>query len=201
MNKILVVGGLAVAAASSHAILVIDPTPGRLTGTENVLFNVSGLIASGPLVQGILNNSEVTVDFFGAGEDLTTPPGGQARVTALDGTFTALTTAMTDPGLGIIAYQFDVNAKTSGDLTVDLYMGNSVAATGTFAISAGGSNWFKIYGTEGEVLSKVTLTSTGQILDVRQNRIGAAPAPVPEPSAIVGLGIGLTLLLRRRFKK
>jgi len=201
MNKILLVAGLAAAAASSQAILVIDPTPGSLPGTENVLFNVPGLIATGPLVQGTLNSSDAIVDFFGATEDLTTPPGGQARVTALDGTLRMLTTAMTDPGLGIAAYQFDVNAKTSGDLTIDLYVGNAVAATGTFAISAGGSNWFKIYGTEGEVLSKVTLSSTGEILDVRQNRIGAAPAPVPEPSAIVGLGIGLTLLLRRRFKK
>lgn len=201
MNKILLVGGLAVAAASSQAILVIDPTPGSLPGTENVLFNEPGLIASGSLVQGILNESRVLVDFFEAGEDLTTPPGGQARVTALDGTFTLLTTAMTDPALGIIAYQFDVNAKTSGDLTIDLYVGSSVEATGTFAISAGGSNWFRIYGTEGEVLSKVTLSSTGEIMDVRQNRIGAAPAPVPEPSAIVGLGIGLAMLLRRRFKK
>lgn len=201
MNKILLVGGLAVAAASSQAILVIDPTPGSLPGVENVLFNEPGLVASGSLVQGILNESRVLVDFFEAGEDLTTPPGGQARVTALDGTFTMLTTAMTDPALGIIAYQFDVNAKTSGDLTIDLYIGNTVEATGTFAIAAGGSNWFRIYGTEGEVLSKVTLSSTGEIMDVRQNRIGAAPAPVPEPSAIVGLGIGLAMLLRRRFKK
>jgi hypothetical protein len=201
MNKILLVGGLAVAAANSHAIFVIDPTPGSLAGTENVLFNEVGLIATGSLVQGVLNDSRALVDFYGAGENLTTPPGGQARVTAVDGSFTMLTTAMTDPGLGIAAYQFDVNAKTNGNLTIDLYVGNSIAATGTFAISTSGSNWFRIYGTQGEVMTKVSMTSTGQISDVRQNRIGAAPAPVPEPSAIVGLGIGLTMLLRRRFKK
>jgi hypothetical protein len=201
MNKMLLVGGLAVAAANSHAIFVIDPTPGSLAGTENVLFYEVGLIATGSLVQGVLNDSRALVDFYGAGENLTTPPGGQARVTAVDGSFTMLTTAMTDPGLGIAAYQFDVNAKTNGNLTIDLYVGNSIAATGTFAISTSGSNWFRIYGTQGEVMTKVSMTSTGQISDVRQNRIGAAPAPVPEPSAIVGLGIGLTMLLRRRFKK
>jgi len=201
MNRILLVGGLAVAAANSYAALVIDPTPGNLPGTENVLFNEPGLIASGALVQGVLNQSALLVDFYGAGEDLTTPPGGQARVTALDGTFTMMTTAMTDPALGITGYQFNVNAKSSGDLTIGLYLANALVYSDTFAIVAGGENWFKVYGTEGESMSKVTLSSTSEIMDVRQNRIGAAPASVPEPSAIVGMGIGLAMLLRRRLKK
>lgn len=192
---------LAVASAGAQAILVIDPTPGNLPDTENVLFNVEGLIATGSLVQGILNTSEVIVDFYGAGEDLVTPPGGQARVASVDGLYTSLTTQMTDPSLGISAYQFNINAKEAGDVTIDLYMGGGVAFSGTFAIVAGGENWFKVYGTEGEVLDKVTMSSTGQIQDVRQNRIGAAPLPVPEPSALAGLGVGLALLLRRRMKK
>jgi hypothetical protein len=192
---------LAVAAAGAQAILVIDPTPGNLPGTENVLFNVGGLIPEGPLVQGILNTSEVIVDFSGAGEDLVTPPGGQARVASVDGLFTALTTQMNDPTLGIAAYQFNINADESGQVTVELYMGGGVAFSDTFNIDKGGSNWFKVYGTKGEVLDKVTLLSTAQLQDVRQNRIGAAPLPVPEPSALAGLGVGLALLLRRRMKK
>ena len=201
MNRLLTAACLAVAAAGAQAILVIDPTPGNLPGTENVLFNVGGLIPEGPLVQGILNTSEVIVDFSGASEDLVTPPGGQARVASVDGLFTALSTQMNDPTLGIAAYQFNVNAKSAGDVTVDLYMGGGVAFSGTFAVVAGGENWFKVYGTEGEVLDKVTLSSTADMLDVRQNRIGAAPLPVPEPSALAGLGVGLALLLRRRMKK
>lgn len=201
MNRLLTAACLAVAAAGANAVLVIDPTPGNLPDTENVLFNVGGLIAEGPLVQGILNTSEVFVDFYGAGEDLVTPPGGQARVTSVDGLFTALTTQMTDPALGIAAYQFNINAKEAGDVTIDLYVGGGVAFSGTFAIAAGGSNWFKVYGTKGEVMEKITLLSTGELQDVRQNRIGAAPAPVPEPSALAGLGVGLALLLRRRMKK
>jgi hypothetical protein len=201
VNKTILVAGLAVAAAGAQAILVIDPTPGNLPDTENVLFNEVGLIASGPLVQGILNQSGVLVDFFDAGEDLITPPGGQARVASLDKGFASVTTQMTDVGLGIIAYQFDVHAIDSGDITVDLYMGGGVAHSGTFAISENGSNWFKVYGTEGEVMDKIVLTHTGDIQDVRQNRIGAAPLPVPEPSALAGLGVGLALLLRRRMKK
>jgi hypothetical protein len=172
-----------------------------LPGTENVLFNVQGLLATGPVVQGILNTSEIKVDFFGAAEDLTTPPGGQARVASLDKGFTTVTTQMSDVGLGIFAYQFDVHAIDNGDLTVDLYMGGGLAHTGTFAISMNGSNWFKVYGTDGEVLDKVVLTHTGDMQDVRQNRIGAAPLPVPEPSALAGLGVGLAMLLRRRMKK
>ena len=142
VNRILTVTCLAVAAAGAQAILVIDPTPGNLPDTENVLFNVGGLIPEGPLVQGVLNSSEVIVDFFGAGEDLVTPPGGQARVASVDGLFTALTTQMNDPTLGIAAYQFNINAKEAGDVTIDLYMGGGVAFSGTFAIAAGGENWF-----------------------------------------------------------
>lgn len=201
MNRLLTAACLAVAAAGSQAALVIDPTPGNLPDTENVLFNVGGLIAEGPLVQGILNTSEVLVDFYGASEDLITPPGGQARVASVDGLFTALTTQMNDPTLGIAAYQFNINAKVSGDVTIDLYMGGGVALSGTFAVVAGGENWFKVYGTKGEVLEKITLLSTGELQDVRQNRIGAAPLPVPEPSALAGLGVGLAMLLRRRMKK
>lgn len=201
MNRLLTAACFAVVAAGAQAILVIDPTPGNLPGTENVLFNRQGLIASGPLVQGILIPSEVFVDFFGAGEDLATPPAGQARVTAADAMFTMLTTKMNDPTLGIAAYQFNINAKENGAVTIDLYMGGGIAHTGTFAVVAGGENWFKVYGTKGEVLDKVMLASTGELADVRQNRIGAAPAPVPEPSALAGLGVGLALLLRRRVKK
>lgn len=201
VNRLLTAACFAVAAAGAQAILVIDPTPGNLPDTENVLFNVGGLIPEGPLVQGVLNSSEVIVDFFGAGEDLVTPPGGQARVASIDGLFTMLTTQMDDPSLGISAYQFNINAKTAGDVTIDLHVAGGVALSGTFAVVAGGENWFKVYGTEGEVMDKVTLLSTAELQDVRQNRIGAAPLPVPEPSALAGLGVGLALLLRRRMKK
>ena len=201
MNKVILAAGFAVAATSSQAILVIDPTPGNLKNTENVLFNETGLIASGPLVQGILNQSAAIVDFYGAGEDLETPPGGQARVTGLDGALTELTVAMNDPTLNIAAYQLNVNAKVDCDLTIELLQFGSVVHTETFAVVSGGENWFKIYGTEGEVMSHVQFSATGEILDFRQNRLGAGPAPVPEPASIAALGVGLAMLLRRRMKK
>lgn len=201
MNKIFLACGVAVLAAGANAAWVIDPTPGSLAGTENVLFNEPGLLATGPMVQGILNNSKALVSFFGAGEDLTTPPGGQARVTALDGGLTALSTAMTDPTLGIAAYQFDINSKANGSVTLDIIVLGSVVHTGTFGIKGGGSNWFRIYGTAGETMNQLDFSSTVDMMDVRQNRIGAAPAPVPEPSVIAGLGVGLAMLLRRRLKK
>ncbi|MDQ2985577.1 MAG: PEP-CTERM sorting domain-containing protein [Armatimonadota bacterium] len=201
MNKVILASGLAAMAAGAQAMLIIDPTPGNLPGTENVLFNEGGLIATGPLVQGVISNSDTTVDFFGAGEDLETPPGGQARVTALDGALMALTTKMTDPTLGIAAYQLNINAKVNCDVTIDLYELGVITHTETFTVDSGGSNWFKIYGDAGEVMSQVSFTATGEVLDFRQNRIGAAPAPVPEPSALLGLGVGLAMLLRRRVKK
>ena len=201
MNKTILAAGLLAAAMSAQATLIIDPTPGNLPGTDNVLFNVQGLIATGPLVQGIINGTQMTVDFFDAGEDLTTPPGGQARVTAVDKGHMMMTTKMTDPTLGIAAYQFNINSAFSGDVTIDLYMNGVLEHSETFATAGGGENWFKVYGDAGEVMDMVKLTSTVDMQDVRQNRIGAAPLPVPEPSALAGLGIGLALLLRRRLKK
>ena len=201
MNKTILAAGLVATAMTAQATLIIDPTPGNLPGTDNVLFNIEGLIATGPLVQGIINGTENTVDFFGAGEDLTTPPGGQARVTAVDGGHTMMTTKMTDPTLGIAAYQFNINSKLAGEVTIDLYMNGFIEFSGVFALAGGGENWFKVYGDAGEVLDMVKLTSTVDMQDVRQNRIGAAPLPVPEPSALAGLGIGLAMLLRRRLKK
>ncbi|MDQ2985321.1 MAG: PEP-CTERM sorting domain-containing protein [Armatimonadota bacterium] len=201
MIKTLLVTGVAVAAAGANAALIIEPTPGNLPDTEIVLFNDPGLLEMGPVVEGILNQSRAIVEFRDAGEDLFTAAEGQARIEAVDGSFTALTTRMSDPSLGIAAYQFNINAIEDGSVEISLYEAGSVTLTESFAVKAAGENWFRIYGTDGEVMSQVSFSSSAEILDVRQNRIGAAPAPVPEPASIAALGIGLAMLLRRRTRK
>jgi hypothetical protein len=200
MTKTLAIGALAIAATGAQAILIIDPTPGKLLNTENVLFNSPGLILNGPIVQGALNKSEAVVNFYDAGEDLFADAMGQARIEAVDGSFNTLSVRMDDPGLGIAAYQFNVNALDDGDLTINLYEGSNLSLSESFSIDAAGANWFRIYGTKGEVLSRVTISSTSEIQSVGQNRIAAAPAPVPEPSSLVAIGLGLALLLRRRLR-
>src|SRR5688572_4195017 len=95
------------AVSSANAALVIDIEAGNIEGTENVLLNDTGLLSSGPVVQGLTNESMLIVDFFGAGEDLET---GKARVSATDGAFTMLSVGMNDPGLGLAAYEFNLDA-------------------------------------------------------------------------------------------
>jgi len=201
MIKTLSLGAVALAMGSAQAMLVIEPTPGKLLNTENVLFDAQGLILSGPMIQGALNKSGAVVDFYDAGEDLFADAMGQARIEAVDGSFTMLSVRMDDPELGIAAYQFNVNAIDDGDLTIELFeSGPTPSLSQVFSIDGAGENWFRIYATEGEVLSHVSISSTSEIQAVGQNRIAAVPAPVPEPSSLAAIGLGLVLLLRRRVR-
>ncbi len=187
----------AAAAAGANAALVIDTEAGNLFGTENVLLNNTGILSSGPVVQGITNETQLIVDFYGAGEDLET---GKARVQAIDGGFTMLSVGMNDPTLGLAAYEFNLDALGDGDVTISVYDHGVLSLTDTFSLNEQGPNRFRVYGTEGEAFSEVMISSTVELDSIRQNRVYAVPNPVPEPSGILALGLGLCALanLRRR---
>lgn len=107
-----------VGATAAHPAFVIDRIPAALPGTEIVKFNQPGLIEMGPLVQGLLSESEVVIDFYGAGEDL---KAGMARVEAVDGGLTQMSVAMDDPGLALSAYQFTLDMVNDGMTTIGVY--------------------------------------------------------------------------------
>jgi len=197
MNKTIAAIGLAAAAGSANAVLVIETMPGALTGTENILFNDTGLISQGPLVQGLTSETLLVVDYFDAGEDLL---AGKARVQAVDGGLTQFSVEMNDPGLGFAAYQFNLDAMGTGDVTINVYQHGALSLTETFSVDKQGPNWFRIYGTEKEAFSTVEVTSTVELGAVRNNRANAVPNPVPEPSAFAALGVGLIGLLWARRK-
>jgi hypothetical protein len=190
---------LAIATVSSaNAILVIDTHPGNIAGTENILLNDTGLLSFGPVVQGLTNESLLIVDFYDAGEDLL---AGKARVTGADGGITQLSVAMNDPELGIAAYQFNLDALGSGDVTISAYDHGMLAITETFMLDEQGPNWFSVYGTKGESVSSITISSTVELASVRNNRVFAVPNPVPEPSGFLALGLGLTALVALRKRQ
>lgn len=197
MKKITIAAAFAALAGSANAIFVIDMESSVLTGTENVLFNDDSLITTGTLVQGMTNNTSLIANWYGAGEDLITE---NAQVKAVDGSFNMFSVAMDDANLGIAAYQFNLNALGTGEITINLYEQGSLSYSEIFSVDKQGPNAYRIYGTEKEVMSSISILSTVELSGVSQNRISAMPGAVPEPAAFVALGIGLVgLMVRKRF--
>jgi hypothetical protein len=105
---------------------------------------------------------------------------------------------MADPGLGIAAYQFNLDGLAGGNATINLYEGGSLSYSETFSVGKQGPNTFRVYGTEKEVMSTISIVSDVDFSGVTRNRISAMPGAVPEPSAFIALGIGLAGLLARK---
>ena len=209
MRKLYVCAGLtglfvAAAAASSRADTVILAGPGNVTGDQNVLFNATGLLGSGTTVQGATNSSATVIDFSGAGESLTTPAKGQARITAADGDLTALKTAPHLAGTGFTSLMFNIDAKANGSVTITADRKGLTPISGTFSISKNGQNFFRITTSHGDVLTDVHFSSTAQISDVSQVRVTPAAVPLPAAS-VMGLGligaIGTARSAMRRFSR
>ena len=197
MKKLTIAAAFAALAGSANAIFVIDMESSVLTGTENVLFNDDSLITTGTLVQGMTNGTALIVNWYGAGEDLFTE---SSQVTSVDGSFNMFTVAMDDPSLGIGAYQFNLDALGTGDVTINLYEQGALSYTETVSVDKQGPNTFRIYGTKEEVMSSISIVSTVELSGVSRNRVLAMPGAVPEPAAFIALGIGLAgLLVRKRF--
>lgn len=185
-------------ASRSEAVIIFTPGPGNFPGDENVLFNTGSLIPTGPLVQGITNNTGFIVEFSEAGEDLTTPSGGQARVESLDDGYTALKLSFDDPNVGFQTLIWNLNASGPGNVTFTVGRTGGPDVVQAFTVDGSGQNFFR-FEAVGESMVWVSLATDVDLQDVRQTRIGgAALMNVPEPATMIALGIGVAGLLRRR---
>jgi hypothetical protein len=194
------------AAVVSPAAIVVTPGPGNFPGDENILFNTGGLINDGPLVQGISNQTNFLFNYFDAGEDLHVD-GGQARINSLnDDGYQALTFEFDQDDVAFLTYIVNMNVlNAAGDGFVTWYgttFGGSEVNLGTFDLSATGENWFRFSTTGGDYIDQLRFTTTVDIQDIRQNRVGGVQV-VPEPASMAALAIGFGAIasrIRRRKK-
>lgn len=167
-----------------RADIMIVPGPGNVPGDENVLFNEGSLVGTGNPVQGITNTSGFVVNFLGL-ETLTTPAAGQARITAETGTFDDLTISLDVLNGVFTSLIFNLNADADGQATVDVTEPDASVTSLTFDIDENGENFVVITAINGQSMSSVHISSTAQLEDIRQIRIGGA---VPEPASLALVG-------------
>jgi hypothetical protein len=190
---------LSAGAASANIVIVSGSVPQN--PDENVLLN-SG--TSGTTLSGTTNQTNSLVTFQGL-ESLTEPSNGQARIEAVDGSYTSLTFFLTDPTKSFGRAEFNLNTLASGMATITATDQFGTVFTQTFAVGGNGQNFFNLVANSGEAIKTVSISSTAQIGDTRQIRLGGVglTSAVPEPATwsmlILGFGmVGAGMRLRRR---
>src|SRR5688572_14202504 len=114
------VAALALISTVAQAQVSIWEGPGKLPGTENVLFNDPSLMQTGNNVQGYTNRNHFVVDFFS--DTSLDARGGQAQINteAKGGVFTDLSLSMDDPGMSITNLVFSLDAVADGSITFNI---------------------------------------------------------------------------------
>jgi hypothetical protein len=186
----------------AHGSIIL--LPGNVPQSdENILFNVGSLTQTGNPVEGITNQTGVIVNFL-SDEDLTTPSGGQARVEAVDGSFTNYTFSI--PGYFYTSYIFNLNTLGNESGTATITATDNFGTDFIFSNQTinQGENFFTVVAQDNQLISSVNVMSTAALEDVRQNRVGGVTAGeaevIPEPGtyALIAAGLGTLFLVRRR---
>jgi len=192
--------GLAAIATPASAAITVCASAGCVQPSSNLLFNDA---TTGTSIVSGLNNSPQMVR-LNSNEAIQGIASGQARVEALDGGLNFLEILL-DPSGTFSEIEFNLNAVANGTATLSFFgVGNNLLNAGNtdFAISANGQNFFAAFN---ETISRVTISTTSPLSDVRQIRIGgfAAASAVPEPStwALMLLGFGGMGVAMRRTRR
>ncbi len=192
--------GLASVSARADIIIVSGNVPQT---DENVLLNTG---QTGTTIFGTTNQTRASVRFR-SNEPITAPANGQARIEAVDGTLTQLTTDI--PGFTFTSLILNIDAATAGSVTFTVTEDNGQTTPGTFALGASGQNFFTITAINGQRISSVMFTTTvamtvTNVDDVAQIRIGGVQpvtAPIPEPTTMLLLGSGLAGVAARMRRR
>jgi hypothetical protein len=197
-----VLGGvlLSFVVTSANAIIILDPTP---SGTgNNVVFNQQPPNQMGTTVFGNINDPNDTLVQFTSTQVLITPAQGQARIESVpDGALNNLTTTI--PGFFFDQAVFNLDAIANGSASITAVDESGEIFMFTLPLSGSGQNFFTLNTQGGELISRVSFTTTVGLDEVSQIRFGetvAVPGPIAGaglPGLIIALG-GLVTLARRR---
>ncbi|MEO5923396.1 MAG: PEP-CTERM sorting domain-containing protein [Bryobacteraceae bacterium] len=194
--------GLAMFSSIGSAAIIIntDQSASGALGTVQLPGGATGLMIQGTANDGALLNILGT-------ETLTAPSNGQARVEAVDGSFTSLDIRFS-AGQLFQRMVFNLDALATGTATFTAYNQANVATTVTgLSLSSVGQNFINVVASGPDLISRVTISSTVGLADIAQIRVNALPADtginanaVPEPSTsgMIGGGMILLGLLRRK---
>ncbi len=199
---IALIGGVAVPSASA-ALIVAGVSN---TGTENVEFNISGLLDDATIIQGVTNQTGTIVTFSGDGIDvLTTPSGGQARIEAFDECLNFLKIEILGGTFSKLV--LNLNAEEDGFVTFTTdEVGLAPVIETALGIDGAGENFFTITITSLVGFESISLLTDVCLQDVRQIRLGGAAGGtvVPELSSLAAWGVclaGAGLVAYRRNRR
>ncbi len=193
--------GFAASVAAMPAAAQITVIPGNMPQPDQT--NLLSTGGTGNPVTGVTDPLAFQVTILGT-ENLTLPAAGlQATVGAGDGGLNTLTFSLADPNSGFASLILNLDALQDG--FVSFSDGGSV--TSLFALDDNGFNFFTLTNGGGPLFTSLSFTSTVDILQVSQIRLGGIAAlndipgvPEPETWSYMLLGFGLAGLVLRKGK-
>jgi hypothetical protein len=180
--------------AAADMIITIGPSPAG--DVQNLLFNEPGL-ERGPamIVEGAINGLIFNIEGL---EDLITPAAGQARVEGADGGFQFAAIYAADPG--VLFERFTANlqfgSQATGFFTITGFNQFGQTESLTSPLTPG-ENFFRVTAIDPQLLTRIEISTTVDLDDIRQIRIGGGSVPqVPEPGLLLLFGTGLITAAR-----